>query len=200
VRTFRPLNDRSLTDHEDEEVKLSGDQTIRLAHDTFVEAAVRDAWLRQFQDYKLIPLFTQFGKKPLEWTDARRQSREIEDFKGYVLQAFVLRNQAVKAGYQRGPAEDGGGFYTYVKRFPTLGLEAEIQFTGSFLPEEDRPVALTALIFRGRAEEAAMPYGPPLAGEVLGDLPPVLVSECWNDLRLLAEAGTGFDPNWEKLF
>ena len=32
----------------------------------------------------------------------------------------------------------------------------------------------------------------------LGDVPPVLLSECWNDLRLAASEGPGFDPEWEK--
>ena len=29
-----------------------------------------------------------------------------------------------------------------------------------------------------------------------GDVPPVLVSECWHHLRLIAADGTGFDPDW----
>jgi hypothetical protein len=29
-------------------------------------------------------------------------------------------------------------------------------------------------------------------------VPPVLLSECWNDLRQIAVAGTGFDPEWAK--
>ncbi len=32
----------------------------------------------------------------------------------------------------------------------------------------------------------------------LGDLPPVLLAECWNDLRTIAASGSGHDPDWEK--
>jgi hypothetical protein len=32
----------------------------------------------------------------------------------------------------------------------------------------------------------------------LGELPAVLVSEAYNDLRLMAGDGTGFDPDWKK--
>jgi hypothetical protein len=32
----------------------------------------------------------------------------------------------------------------------------------------------------------------------LGDVPPVLLSEAYNDMRLLAGEGSGHDPEWEK--
>ena len=32
----------------------------------------------------------------------------------------------------------------------------------------------------------------------LGEVPPVLLSETWNDYREIAAAGTGFDERWEK--
>jgi hypothetical protein len=32
----------------------------------------------------------------------------------------------------------------------------------------------------------------------LGEVPVILLNECWNDLRTIAAEGTGFDPDWEK--
>ena len=32
----------------------------------------------------------------------------------------------------------------------------------------------------------------------LSEVPSVLLSECWNDLRQIAAEGPGFDPDWEK--
>jgi hypothetical protein len=82
---------------------------------------------------------------------------------------------------------------TYEKRFPTLGLVVVIEFTGNPLPEENRTVALLNL----RVESASAGGGerPRLA---LGKVPSVLLSECYNDLRLIAADGTGFDPDWQK--
>ena len=84
----------------------------------------------------------------------------------------------------------------YRKHFTTLGLEAVIEFTGNGLPEENRTVALRSLYF-SRAKDEATPFGPesecPLA-----EIPAVLLSECWNDLRSIAAEGTGFDQDWEK--
>ena len=32
----------------------------------------------------------------------------------------------------------------------------------------------------------------------LSEVPTILLSEAWNDLRLMAADGPGFDPDWEK--
>jgi hypothetical protein len=32
----------------------------------------------------------------------------------------------------------------------------------------------------------------------LGQVPSVLLNECWTDLRTIAADGKGFDPDWEK--
>jgi hypothetical protein len=118
------------------------------------------------------------------------------DVRGHLIEAFKLRGRANKLGYTRGQAQDGGWFFDYHKRFPTLGMEAVIEFTGNGLPEENRTVALTALHFeRVGSEGDAMMSGGRMA---LGEVPPVLLSECWNDIRQIAAEGPGFDAEWEK--
>jgi hypothetical protein len=82
----------------------------------------------------------------------------------------------------------------YEKRFPTLALAAVLEFTGNTLPEENRSVALLSLAFRPISKENSYDRTEiPLA-----EIPKVLLSECYNDLRLIAAEGTGFDPDWEK--
>jgi hypothetical protein len=87
----------------------------------------------------------------------------------------------------RGAAEDGGWFYTYTKRFASLGVEAVVGFSGNPLPEENRKVALTRLSFHRRGGEVP-----------LGEVPVGILSECWNDMRLIAAEGSGFDPVWQS--
>jgi hypothetical protein len=60
-------------------------------------------------------------------------------------------------------------------------------------PETDRTVALQSLAFS--RERPGVPGSQQLT---LGDVPAVLVSECWNDLRQMAAQGTAFDPDWQK--
>jgi hypothetical protein len=73
-------------------------------------------------------------------------------------------------------------------------VTAVVEFTGSPLPEENRTVALLRLVFSSASKESSWERG-----EIpLDKIPKVLLSECYNDLRLMAADGTGFDPDWEK--
>ena len=84
----------------------------------------------------------------------------------------------------------------YHKRFSGLGIQATVNFSGSPLPEENRPVALISLGFERVGSDGGLESSQGCVR--LGDLPPVLINECWNDIRLAAADGKGFDPNWEK--
>jgi hypothetical protein len=189
--SFRPLDDGSLTDVDDREVELDPAHRVRLAHDSVLPPDVVHRWLEHLADYEVDPLFQQLGKGTYHLPEERRGDKEVADHEGHLLEAFALRGRALRSGYTRGPSEDAGWFYSYRKRFPTLGLVAQVGFTGNYLPEENRTVALTRLSFHRELPEGR--------GEVeltLGDVPAVLLSEMVGDLRLFAADGTGFDPDW----
>lgn len=194
--TFRPLDDGTLTDCEDNLLELPADATIRLAHASHVPRELREAWTRHCADYDVTPLFPQFAREPFELPGERGRDKEFKDYTGYMLEAFKLRGLATKLGYVRGATEDGGWFYEYLKSFPGLGVEVHLGFSGNGLPEENRTVALTTLTFQRKADPAAPQRR---AGTLpLKDVPQVLLSECVGDLRALAAAGTGFDAQWEN--
>jgi hypothetical protein len=198
VCSFRPLPDRSLSDDEDEEVTLESHAIIRLAHDCTVAEENRQSWLEHLSDYEVVPLFPQFGRTPLTLSEDQKKETELSDFLGHLLGAFALRGKATKLGYVRGETEDGGWFYTYNKFFPSLGLQVILEFTGNFLPEEDRTVALQHLSFYRQPKERDSRYARYGNKIPLGRIPPVLLVECWNDMRTIAAEGPGFDPEWEK--
>ncbi|WP_148614289.1 DUF4132 domain-containing protein [Nocardioides rubriscoriae] len=188
--SFRPLDDGTLTDLDDGEVVLDAGHRVRLAHDSLLPADVSRRWLEHLADYEVDPLFQQLGKGTYDLPDHRRHEREVRDLEGHLLSAYSLRGRALKAGYTRGQTEDAGWFYAYRKRFPSLGLVAQIGFTGNYLPEENRTVALTALSFHRELEQGRE------SDVTLGDVPAVLLSEAVGDLRHLAAGGTGYDPDW----
>ncbi|KAB2808936.1 DUF4132 domain-containing protein [Pimelobacter simplex] len=189
---FRPLDDGTLTDVDDEPVELGPDDMIALAHDALLPEDAVAAWLEHLADYEIVPLFTQLGKERFELPDEQRTATAIEDHLGHLVESFKLRGRATKLGYARGPAEDGGIFVTYVKRFPALGIVTVIDFTGNTLPEENRVVALERLRFERIGGERRR------SDVALGDVPAVLLSEAYGDLRALAAVGAGFDPDWQK--
>lgn len=192
IATFRPLGDGSLTDSDDGDVSLSGFARVRLAHSTLLSADQISAWRRHLDDYAVAPPFDQLGRDLPALAKAQRDERVIKDRAGWMIETFKLRGLATRLGYQRGQAQDGGWFLTYEKTFREAGLVAEIEFSGSPLPEENRPAALIALSFR----KLRGGHG---GGQVaLGEVPPVLLAESWRDLHDIAEKGSGFDPDWQK--
>jgi len=189
---FRPLDDGSLTDADDNEVKLPDGARVMVAHDSVLSPDEVARWSAHLADYEITPLFQQLGRGVHAVTPELRSRRDLTDFTGHLLEAFALRGRAGRLGYTRGQSEDAGWFYTYEKRFPTLGIAATVNFTGNPLPEENRLVALKELSFWRDSSDGRR------AELKIGDVPAVLVSECWQDMRLLAAEGTGFDPEWEK--
>jgi hypothetical protein len=56
-------------------------------------------------------------------------------------------------------------------------------------------VALTEAKFRATGGKRRSHYG---SGMALEKVPPVLLSEVWNDLHLIAASGAGFAEDWQK--
>jgi hypothetical protein len=192
---FRPLEDRTLTDAADAPVTLDALATVRLAHRTLLAPAEVEAWRAHLADYEVAPLFNQLDRPVLALAPEQAGDNIIADRRGWLIEAFKLRGAAAKLDYTRGPAEDGGVFITYEKRFASLELAAVVEFTGNGLPEENRLSALLGLQFAPIGRGGRLRTERPLA---LKDVPPVLLSEAWNDFHGMAAAGAGFDADWEK--
>jgi hypothetical protein len=185
ITTFRPRGNGTVMDVAEREVIPAPDDSIRLAHDTNTSANVTAAWREHFARLKIEPLFQQFGKDCFTLNEAMKDAAAITEFRGRLVQAFALRRCAEKLGYTRSAIEEGGFFYRYEKRFLTLGLTATVDFSGSTFPETDREVTLFQLWFARNIREEDGHEGQ-LA---LADVPAVLLSECWNDIRLMAADG-----------
>jgi HEAT repeat protein len=185
-KAFRPTAEGDFTDENDNPVNVAAFGEIRLAHGALLGEAEAKAWKQHFADYEIKPLFEQFGRPLLRLGQAGVCKTEIEDRKGWVTDTFTIRGAAAKLGYERGAPLDGGFFNEYRKSFQSAGLTAVIEFTGNSLPESNVAAALIKLHFQGQGNAVA-----------LGDVPPVLLSECWNDYHAMA-AKAAYDPDWEK--
>ncbi len=194
---FRPLNDGTLTDADDNAVSMTADMWIGVAHTCNLPAAVEAAWLQHLQDYDVVPLFTQFGRTVFTLPDEQQATSELETFQGHMLTTFRLRAKANKLGWVRGEAQDGGSFYWYSKSFPALQLTAMLEFSGSFLPESDLPCSLHMFYFVPQ-QKAGQQGGYRIQKLPLKQVPPVLLSEIYGDVQAIAAEGSGFDPHWES--
>lgn len=185
---FRPLGDGSLSTVDHGNHTPPPDATVTLAHATLLSSEAIAEWQVHFGDFEVFPLFPQLTRPTFALDESLVQATSLETHLGHMLDSFVLRSGATRLGYARGPAEDGGWFYEYRKTFPTLGLDVVLAFSGSAMPEENKPVALKGVSFVSR-DRGALP---------LGSVPRVLLSEAWADVAELASLGKGHDPAWES--
>lgn len=189
--SFRPTAEGELINTDDDEVELDCN-SIRLAHGALMDNDAEEAWQTHLKDYEIKPLFKQFGRSLRRLGDSDKDLMQITDRLGWVTDAFTIRGAASKLGYERGQAEDGGWFHEYSKPFQSAGIRAVIEFTGNSLPEENIAAALTELYFVN-----AKTRGRRGAKMKLSDVPPVLLSECWNDYHDMASKAK-FDAKWES--
>lgn len=192
VNTFRPTEDGSLINAEDDEIELGTDSHIQLAHTALMDAAHTRLWQQHLKDYKVKPLFDQLSHAVPQLENAH-VVEEINDRKGWITDTFTLRGALNKLGYQRAQAEDGGFFDHYFKVFSSANLIVNIHFSGNCLPEEN----LTAVLYELRFEENKGNYWS-RKSHTLDQVPPILLAESYADYHKLADACIGFDAEWEK--
>ncbi len=195
LTVFRPLDDGTLTSVDDDEVELPADCEIRLAHSSVLGDEATAAWQQHLADFEVDPLFGQFPSVFAELPEGWESLRKLETRQGWMTTAFKLRGRATKLGYTRGAAADAGIFTTYEKAYPSLGLQAVLEFTGSALPEEERDVAVMALYFTRSVEAGG--FGASEANVRLGEVPRVLLDESRADYAAVAAEGPGFAADWE---
>ena len=166
-----------------------------LAHDALLSNEQRAAWTKHLTDYEITPLFAQFGRPKFELSAARSEESEIKDFEGHLLESFKLRGrltkQGITAGGRRSTVAGGSAI--------TSGLPAWVLRRSSSSREVRCPRKIGPLpLFPSRSSASVTRPASRERTWLLGELPLVLLTECWNDLKLAAAEGTGFDPEWQK--
>lgn len=191
VQHFRPSDDGSLLNLDDDEIELSTDSHIQISHAVLLDPEQAEQWSAHFEDYKVKPLFEQMQHQLPQLGNPKAEL--IDDRKGWLTDTFTLRGVVNKMGYQRTSIEDAGSFDSYSKPFKQLNLEAQISFSGSYVPEENMP----AVVYDLRFVRPGQHYWN-RSDILLKDVPKILLAECYADYLKLAEACSGFDPEWEK--
>ena len=188
--TFRPTAEGDLMTAEGDDADLAGVERIDLVHATALTPEALAGWAEHLRDFEIIPLFSQIDRPVLTLPEGHADTDAIADRKGWMMDNLKLQSLAAKLGYDRGGADDGGSVMSYDKRIDGLDIRAEMGFSGTYFGAESHPVALTEMRFYRIGARRYRPLQ-------LADLPPRLLSECWNDLHDVAKSGA-FDPEWEK--
>ena len=193
IVSFRPSDDGSLLDFNDDEISLQADSYIKLAHGVLLTAEECDQWREHLTDYEIKSLFGKFTQFDHALPAFKKEQDQIDEFKGYLTDTFTLRGLLTKMGYKRASIEDGGSFDRYYKNYDSLGLSAVIVFSGSYVPEENIPAVLYELGF-----ETKQSYSWNTDYVALTDVNPILLAESYAEYKTVADATGGFDADWEK--
>lgn len=189
---FRPTEDGSCIDAQDQTVVIPSSGRVQLAHSALLNEEQTSAWVSHLKDYQIKPLFNQLSRGQSHFAASVLQQQEFTDRQGYLTDAFTLRGQLTKLGYQRAPAEDGGFFTHYFKLFQQCDIRVCIEFTGNCLPEENVPAAFLELYFEDLRHRG---WSRPRLN--LAQVPAVLRAEAYADY-LQATANLQFDADWQK--
>ncbi|WP_294884930.1 DUF4132 domain-containing protein, partial [uncultured Gilliamella sp.] len=188
VNSFRLTEDGSLITNQDNEILLDQNHFITVAHSALLTSDDIAKWQAHLKDYKVNPLFEQFSD-PLP-DMSKFKDDVIDERLGWLTDSFTLRGILKKLGYERDDIEYGGYFFGYHKYFYSLNIYINIEFSGSMLPEENIPVVLSNLSFSTKKgfEDKVI---------ALDKLPKVLLAEGYANYMAVANACSGFDPNWK---
>ena len=193
ILSFRPSDDGSLLDFNDDEITLQPDSFIKLAHSVLLTAEECEQWREHLKDYEVKSLFGKFTQFDHKLPEFKKEQDQIDEFKGYLTDTFTLRGLLTKMGYKRASIEDGGSFDRYYKNYDSLGISAVVIFSGSYVPEENIPAVLYELAF-----ETKQSHSWNTEYVALSEVNPILLAESYAEYKTVADATGGFDADWEK--
>jgi hypothetical protein len=201
---FRPMEDGSLTDYEDNSVALPAEGQVRMVHPVELDEATRSAWMQHLADYEITPAFLQLNRAVVRVSPEEREAVRWEKYQGYVLNGGALKGRFMKAGWERGSVQDGGAYHTIWKAWPTVGVQAILETAGLAVGfEQEFTTAILRLAF---ARTDTIKRGSYIYDDLkeqdsralkLGEVPPVIFSEAAGDVAMFAAVGE-YHQDWEK--
>ncbi len=200
---FRPLEDATLTNANDEQVTLPTVGFVRLIHPIELDEPTLAAWKQHLSDYDIVQPFAQLERPIHRVSEEERAATTLEKYQGYVISGGAFKGRYQKADWQRGSIEDAGIYHEILKVFPEAGIEALLKISGAPVGYENEwTLALKSLTF---FKDASIKQGGRIFYTVkddqhvmqLGDVPPLIYSEVLSDVQAFASSGQ-YDEDWKQ--
>ena len=196
--TFRLTEDGTYADSTDETFDLmDGDWAhVGIVHPLHLSEAEKRAWGEVFSDYELVPPFPQLGRTiyTLEGDELKEGAKEITRFANVTLPPQTMCFGLEKLGWERGAAQDAGGFYEHVKIFESADTSACVEYEpGLFMGGQEywEPQKMTTAYFVPGLYKPKTYWNYPDKKRALplSEIDPVAISEVLKDLTELAAKG-----------
>ena len=148
TQTFRSLEDGSLTDVNDDAVKLPASGTVGIIHPLELSEEVRDQWRQHFSDYSVVAPFPQMERSVITPTDEEKKLLATGKWSGSELNAMTFKNRAEKLGWRRGSVCDAGMVGCYWKDFAETGVDVFLAVNDMYVGiGMDETISLSHLYF-----------------------------------------------------
>lgn len=200
-RTFRPLDDYSLTDMHDEVVRIDDDSVVGIAHTMVIDDEGREGWLNHMKDYRIKPLLEQFPETVRTLDEGLHNGVLIPTYVGMTINGVTLGRLLKKFGYVKGPMDSYDKFqFSFQKKIVGKGIDVNVEFTGRKMYEMDDIIALKNVYFTKPPAEGEDTMEDKHRRIPLSEVPPLLISETLTHMEAVAEKCEGHDPDWEKRY
>ena len=200
--TFRYMEDGSFNTVDEEEYTLPDDARIGLAHPVEMDQETLDAWKQQLEDYEITQSIPQLDRPVFQLEPGQEQARTLDRFGGKKLNGLSLSGKLLGLGWYRGSVQDAGGYYTFYREDPGLGMGVELEFSGCFVGDENETVTVYEATFyrQGTVQRGSYCYDTPKPENIfaLGEVPARYYSEVVYQLDKATVSSTETDPDWRK--
>ena len=200
--TFRYMEDGSFTTADEDEYELPASARIGLVHPVELDDETRAAWKQQLEDYEITPAIPQLDRPVCAPAPDEREKLRLEQFGGKKLNGLSLSGKLLGQGWYRGSVQDGGSYSTFYREDPTLGLGVELNFSGSFVGDENSEVTVYDAVFykAGAVRRGSYCYDAPKEPDIvaLGRVPARYYSEIVSQLARATASSTETDTGWKS--
>ena len=106
---------------------------IGLVHPLELSEESLETWKQQLEDYEITQPIEQLERAVYHLAQEEQEGKSLERFGGMLINDLSLGGKLTTLGWYRGSVQDAGCFYTYYREDASLGLGAELHFSGSFV-------------------------------------------------------------------
>ncbi len=203
LATFRALEDRTLTNAEDENVDLPADKaaggTVGIVHPLELPAELRQAWAVHLADYNVQSPFLQLERPVVRPADEEKAVKISSKYKDTELNGMTFKGRAERLGWQRGSVVDAGGISSYRKSFPGAGADAILDLEGMYVGMDmysNVTLGRFCFVKSGSVSAGSYVYDEPSNDKdprllSFEEVPPIVFSETLGDLVRIAGTKEG---------
>lgn len=200
--TFRYMEDGSFNTADEEEYVLPSETNIGLVHPIELEEDTLAAWKQQLEDYEIIQSIDQLSRPIYRLPAEQAQATALETVAGRILNSLSLMGKLQGMGWYRGSVVDGGGFYTFYREDPSVGIGVELNFSGCFVGGDSEEITVFDAVFykAGTVDRGSYCYDAPKKENIfrLDQVPARYYSEIVWQLERATASSTEMDPDWRS--